>query len=63
MNMLDIMLEPFNWSSTYGPYSAYSWQIYKDSVEDYVNNYPYMDVDAMYEERECYMDYSSMEVI
>jgi len=61
MNINDILLEPFNWSSTYGPYSAYSWQIYKDSCEDYMSHY--VDVDAMYEERECYMDYTSMEVI
>ena len=59
--MLDIMLEPFNWSSTYGPYSSYSWKIYKDSCEDYAAYY--VDADALYEERECYMDYSSMEVI
>ena len=56
----EIMLDRFNWSSTYGPYSAYSWQIYKDSCETYAD---YVDVDAMYEERECYMDYSSMEVV
>jgi len=57
------MLSPFNWSSTYGPYSAYSWQIYKDSCEAHDAYWRDYDVDAMYEERECYMDYTSMEVI
>ena len=63
MNINDILLEPLNWSATYGPYSSYSWKIYKESCEDYAASWVGYDIDALFEERECYMDYSSMEVI
>ena len=61
--MIDAMLDPMNWSLTYGPYSLYSWNIAKEAHEAHDAYWRDYDVDAMYEERECYMDYSSMEVI
>ena len=56
--MIDVRLEPMNWSMTYGPYELHNWQEYTSFCEQLCNGTAFYHEDA-----DDYMEYTSSEVV
>ncbi len=56
--IIDTMLEPINWSKTYGPYELHNWQEYQSFCQQLCGGTAFYQEDA-----DDYMSYNSMEVI
>ena len=56
--LMDVRLEPINWSMTYGPYELHNWQEYTSFCDQLCNGTAFYNEDA-----DDYMEYKSSEVI
>jgi len=56
--MMDALLNPMNWSMTYGPYELHNWQEYVSFCEQLCAGTAFYHTDA-----DDYMEYTSSEVI
>ena len=54
--MIEALLEPINWSLTYGPQELDNWN-------DRISIYQQLSASAYYTDADDYMEYTSMEVI
>jgi len=58
ISSLNSMIDQFNWQFTYGPYELWKWEEALSIYDQLTNRSDYY-----YEDREDFMEYSSMEVI
>ena len=56
--MLETLLNPINWSMTYGPYELHNWEEYVSFCQQLCDGTAFYNTDA-----DDYMSYQSMEVI
>ena len=56
--MIDVRLEPMNWSRTHGPYELHNWQEYTSICDQLCSGTAFY-----YEDADDYMEYTSSEVI
>ena len=58
IHIMDALLNPMNWSMTYGPYELHNWQEYVSFCEQLCAGTAFYHTDA-----DDYMEYTSSEVI
>ena len=56
--MIDVRLEPLNWSTTFGPYELRSWQEYSSLCDQLCVGSTFYNTDA-----DDFMEYTSDQVI